>query len=273
MKVLLLGTAAAEGYPGLFCECARCRNARTAGGKNLRLRAAARVNEDLLIDLGPDLLAATHLHKISLAGVRAALITHFHEDHWWTPNLLYRHAWFRENDLPTLHLYGGPRLEEEMGALCDWHRISPEDLALRLHVVEELQKFSAGPYVVQALPAAHAPSTEPRIYAIARVDKRLLYATDTGPFPEPTWEALAGFQAHLVVMELTMGNQTSEGHMGWADFLAARQRMSKESVISPEAKIIAHHFSHHHTPLHEELEAELAVQGVLAGYDGMEVQV
>jgi phosphoribosyl 1,2-cyclic phosphate phosphodiesterase len=51
MKLLFLGTAAAEGFPGLFCNCASCREARALGGKNLRMRSSLLINEDLLIDL------------------------------------------------------------------------------------------------------------------------------------------------------------------------------------------------------------------------------
>jgi len=34
MKVKILGTAAAEGWPALFCRCPACQRARKLGGKN-----------------------------------------------------------------------------------------------------------------------------------------------------------------------------------------------------------------------------------------------
>ena len=34
MRLFFLGTAAAEGFPGIFCKCERCREARKLGGRN-----------------------------------------------------------------------------------------------------------------------------------------------------------------------------------------------------------------------------------------------
>jgi phosphoribosyl 1,2-cyclic phosphate phosphodiesterase len=272
MNFLLLGSAAAEGYPGLFCECERCLQARAAGGKNLRFRAGALINDDLLIDFGPDLLAASHRHNLSLAKVRSVLITHFHEDHWLLDNLLYHHPWFCGKEMPALHLYGGPRLEKEVEILCDRYQQTPEDFAVRAHVVRPFERFDAGPYQISAFPAEHSPHTDPLIYAVSRESRILLYVSDTGPLADNTWEALSGLGAHLVVMELTMGPESHEGHLGKADFLAALERMKKEGVIAPAGRIIAHHFSHHHTPLHAELEAGLASHGIIAGFDGLSLE-
>ncbi len=51
MKLTYLGTAAAEGWPAVFCNCPCCRQARVLGGKDIRTRSQALVNEDLLLDL------------------------------------------------------------------------------------------------------------------------------------------------------------------------------------------------------------------------------
>ena len=54
MKILYMGTAAAEGWPGLFCSCDVCSHARKAGGRNLRTRTQAMLDDDLLLDFPPD---------------------------------------------------------------------------------------------------------------------------------------------------------------------------------------------------------------------------
>ena len=54
MKIRYLGTAAAEGWPALFCSCPICTHARTQGGKNLRTRTQAILDGELLIDFPPD---------------------------------------------------------------------------------------------------------------------------------------------------------------------------------------------------------------------------
>jgi phosphoribosyl 1,2-cyclic phosphate phosphodiesterase len=274
MKISLLGTAAAEGYPGLFCECEHCRAARAAGGKNLRLRSSALINDDLLIDPGPDLLASAHRHRLSLSGLRVVLVTHFHDDHWLTSNFLYRDIRFRGQPLPPLPIFGGPRLEKEIAALCQAHEIAQEDLAVELCPLQPSDEFVAGDYKVKALPAAHSPATEPFIYTITQGASRLIYATDTGPLSEATWAGLAGFGANLLLLEYTLGDQPSDQtatHMNREDFFATVAQMKKVGALARDGKIVAFHFSHHRMPLHEELAAALAAQGVIAAYDGMEI--
>ena len=50
MKILYMGTAAAEGWPALFCSCPICTHARKMGGHNLRTRTQALLDGSLLID-------------------------------------------------------------------------------------------------------------------------------------------------------------------------------------------------------------------------------
>src|SRR5262249_35597549 len=81
MQIRFLGTAASEGFPDAFCDCDNCRAARERGGKSLRRRSAARVDDELLIDFGPDLMAAALMDGFSLAGIRWCIQTHEHADH------------------------------------------------------------------------------------------------------------------------------------------------------------------------------------------------
>ena len=46
MKFHFLGTAAAEGIPALFCECAVCKEAREKGGRFIRTRSQALIDDD-----------------------------------------------------------------------------------------------------------------------------------------------------------------------------------------------------------------------------------
>ena len=54
MKLTYLGTAAAEGFPAVFCNCKYCAEARKLKGKNIRTRSQGMINDDLLIDLPAD---------------------------------------------------------------------------------------------------------------------------------------------------------------------------------------------------------------------------
>jgi len=89
MKLFFLGTASAEGYPAPFCECINCREARKEGGKSLRLRSSLMVDDELLVDFGPDLLSYTLRYDIHFSQIKTLLITHSHYDHLFPNNLNY----------------------------------------------------------------------------------------------------------------------------------------------------------------------------------------
>lgn len=63
MKLTYYGTAAAEGFPALYCHCDACERARKSGGKNIRTRSQALINDDLLIDFPAD----TYMHELIYA--------------------------------------------------------------------------------------------------------------------------------------------------------------------------------------------------------------
>ena len=90
MKIKYLGTAAAEGWPALFCDCPSCQMARELGGKNIRTRAQAVVDGRLLIDFGPD----TYLHVIrdglKLHEINHCIVTHGHCDHFYATDLMMK---------------------------------------------------------------------------------------------------------------------------------------------------------------------------------------
>ena len=54
MRIQYWGTAAAEAYPAMFCTCEACRRAREQGGKNIRTRTSALIDQSVMIDFSPD---------------------------------------------------------------------------------------------------------------------------------------------------------------------------------------------------------------------------
>ena len=79
MRIHLLGTGSADGWPNPFCHCASCEAERAAGRS--RTSSAALVDGDLLIDPGPTATNAATRAGIGLATVAHVLITHGHPDH------------------------------------------------------------------------------------------------------------------------------------------------------------------------------------------------
>ena len=60
MQLKFLGTAAAEGWPAIFCQCEACKTARQRGGRNIRTRSQSIVDRKLLIDMPAD----TYMHVL-----------------------------------------------------------------------------------------------------------------------------------------------------------------------------------------------------------------
>ncbi|PIE36242.1 hypothetical protein CSA56_00720 [candidate division KSB3 bacterium] len=88
MHLTFLGTSAANAFPEPFCQCPNCTQARACGGESLRKRSAMLIDDDLLLDLGPDILTASSLHGCPLTNVRYCLQTHAHADHLDLSHLL-----------------------------------------------------------------------------------------------------------------------------------------------------------------------------------------
>ena len=54
MKIQILGTAAAEAWPAIFCNCDTCQKVRKAKGKDIRSRSSILIDSKYIIDFGPD---------------------------------------------------------------------------------------------------------------------------------------------------------------------------------------------------------------------------
>lgn len=270
MRIFFLGTAAAEGYPGIFCNCDSCQQARRLGGKNRRYRSALLVNDDLLIDFGPDLLAAAQRFNKTLWNVTTGLVTHAHSDHFYTANLEMRADGFTgRRPPPTLHLYGPHEVAQMLQA-----EFATVEMHLQTHTVHAGDSWQSAGYTLTAYHAWHAVEhLETLFYGIDDGQRALLYATDTGLFPEDTRRALLGHSFDVIVLEETMGVGKYEQHLGFESFVEQTAWIRENGLLRPGGRLVATHFSHSGNPLHAELEAFFKPQGVEVAYDGMEINL
>ena len=77
--------------------------------------------------------------------------------------------------------------------------------------------------------------------------KALLYAHDTGLFPESTWEYLTGHpvKLNLVSLDATHAIHANySGHMGFAADAQIRNRLVKEGLADENTIYVANHFTH-----------------------------
>ena len=271
MKITYLGTAAAEGFPALFCNCDHCRQARQLGGKNIRSRSQALINDDLLMDLSPDTYYHFLRHGIEGDTISHLLVTHAHSDHFLPSELGFRHGCYAHDPrTPTLNVAGGAGVEAAM------HNANEISDTVAFHRAHPFKAFTFGNYTVHPLPARHMPGGDPLIYIIEG-EKTLLYAHDTGYFYDEVFEYIEqkGFRFDLVSLDCTNVDVpiSDEGHhMGLDNIKRVLERMEQMGAVIDRTVRVINHFSHNGGPLHERLEKLAAEIGCIASYDGMVVE-
>jgi phosphoribosyl 1,2-cyclic phosphate phosphodiesterase len=282
MQLTFLGTAAAESYPSAFCRCENCERARALGGASLRKRSAALVDDELLIDLGPDVASSSAALGRPLTGVRHCLQTHAHTDHFDPLLILSRGLNWGIVGRQRLALYASAAslrrmdviMRGEFGAASFLDPAVGERLNLAIHPVEPLRPFDAGRYRVTPFQANHDPVVEPLLYAIAADGRCIFYGTDTTALPEETWR---GFHQHrlrfdLVILDHTFGEAArSDGHLNARLFAEQVARLREEGLLNAGARIFAQHISHADNPPHPDLVVIAARRGYDVAYDGLTV--
>ena len=274
MKIHYLGTAAAEGIPALFCCCEKCQKARRLGGRNIRMRAQALIDNTLLIDLGPDLLTNSIRFGIDLTGLQHCLVTHNHEDHFYENNLHYirRGCFSTPPENWVFRVYGNAEISQAVDS------ISVSSCGqLKGICVEPFRPFSVGKYTVTALKALHG-TRDPYVYAISDGSKTLLYAHDSDFFPDETWAYIqnSGLRFDLVSMDCTEGAMEElpyQGHMCLGYNRRFRRKLLDIGAADEKTVFVSNHFSHNGKDACYDDYAPLAAkEGILTSYDGMEIE-
>lgn len=270
MKLRFLGTAAYEGVPALFCNCDVCKRSALAGGKNIRTRTQAIVNDDLLIDFPPDTFLHFLRFRDDFENIRNVLITHSHSDHLYPDDIealrgCYSHGWLR-----PWHFFAGESGTRVISRILSATKPEEADVT-ELHAFEEK---IIGNYRVLPLPANHAQGTAPFIYRITDGEKSMLYAHDTGLPEEAVYEALAaGGHLDLISFDGTCGLQDriGGGHLTLKAIAVLLDRLKELGVIDDRTVKVMNHFSHHAGATYDEMTEICRPLGILVSYDGMQV--
>lgn len=272
VKVKYLGTGAAEGWPGVFCACQACKEARKRGGKNIRTRSSALINDSLMVDFPPDTYYHAINFSIDLSKLKHLVITHSHDDHFHTNDLELRRSVFAHLDEGSvLNMYGNRAVESIMNEIFRRNSILKEYVNVRY--VPPFETFEAGDIKVTPLKALHDRAEDCYIYIFEDADgKRMLYGNDTGIFPEETWEYIRGHYFNLVSLDCTSGpNKEGDYHMGLPDNIKVKVRLLEIGCADETTRFVVTHFSHNGGLLHDELVELASPHGFDVAYDGFEV--
>ena len=268
MILTYLGTAAAEGFPAVFCNCAYCREARALAGKNIRTRSQSLIGDNLLIDLPADTYSHFLQNGIEGDKIKYLLITHMHSDHFYKDELNMRSGAFAHDmRAPTLQMFCS---EKTFNCLDSTPR------NVEVTILKEYETVEIGDYRVTTIPARHISGGGSFIYVIEG-DKTLLYAHDTGYFYNEVFDFIAkkGFVFDMISLDCTNVDIpiTDEGgHMGLPNIERVISRLTDLGAVNTATVKYVNHFSHNANPLQDLLEKKAALYGCHVAYDGCRVE-
>lgn len=277
MKIQYLGTAAAEGWPGLFCRCAFCEAARRLSGKDIRTRSQALIDGQLLVDFPPDTLLHALQHGVPLPDIRHLIVTHSHHDHFFPQDLLMRRRPYTATPDGVLTVYGNAAVGD---ALARERRNLDSELYVEFAQANPFEWFETGAHRVLPLLATHARDEQCYVYIIERGDaadaapRRIAYLNDTGLLPDASLRALSGLRCDLISMDCTTGRDPDgNNHMGIADIPKMIAQLREVGCATDASRYVITHFSHNGGYLHHQLEALAAEMNATPAYDGMIVEI
>jgi phosphoribosyl 1,2-cyclic phosphate phosphodiesterase len=268
MNIRLLGTAGADGIPGLFGDDEVSQYARVNGGKDVRTRAAAIVDDTLKIDLPPDTAAQLQRDRLSGLDWTALIFTHSDDDHLAVNEIQY--ALYPFTDYPYLP-YSIYANRDVLAKIHDRYPAWPFELI----ETRSFESFTHGGHKITPVRAHHLNDEDCHNLLFEQGENCILYATDTGIWPEETFDFLSGYKLDLLVLECTNGFVPSEyrGHLNIEECIMVVNRLREQGTLLPDSKIYTTHHSPRGGARHCDLERALRPHGIEPGWDGLKISL
>lgn len=279
MKIKFLGTAAAEGWPGIFCDCDVCRRARKLGGKNIRTRSSCIIDNEYLVDFPPDSYMHAIMHNLDFSKLKSIFVTHSHTDHFMPYDFELRYGCYAKiNNRKPLMLYGNDAVKQIFDATFE--KIDLEGSVI-FNKIEPFKCYRVDEINLIPLPADHTKGEMCFIYVIQKNGKTLLYGHDSGYYSEETWNELLKYKFDMVILDCTHGpkdntlgpDEYAHNHMGFYTNLKVKSRLFKSGAADLNTKFVITHFSHNGGLMHDELVELADPEGIIVAYDGMEIDL
>lgn len=274
MKFQFLGTAAAEGIPALWCNCEACRRSREVGGRAIRTRSQAIIDDQLLIDFPADTYAHFLKNNLDLLNVKNVLITHTHSDHLYPVDI--------DMIIPGFsHVPEGYRLDyygsDKVGELIK-PRVDRMPQLSSFTEVKAFEPLTIGGYEVTPLKGIHDEKSGPLFYMISDGKKTVLYAHDTHYFCDEVWEYFAKAQPKFDLVSLDCTNallpMSYVGHMSFTENKQIRDEFVAKGYATDSTIFVSNHFSHNGTGVfYDDFVATAAKDGFKVSYDGMVINI
>ena len=274
MKVQILGTAAAEGFPALFCNCDACKRAFEKGGRNLRTRSGVIVDDHCMIDYSCDTLMHMYQNHLDLAKIDTLLLSHSHEDHFYVDDFFCRTFGYTGtyDQMAHLTVAGNVACGKKLSSVDNYVQKGKMNFEV-LHAGDV--KLYNG-IKVTACPARHDPGQECLVFILEKDGKTFFYGHDSGYYLEETWEMLKGRHLDLALLECTCGVREAGmtgGHQGFPDNIKVRERMLRENIADHSTIFCLSHFSHNGGMDYDDAVAAAVPKGFIVAYDGIVLEI
>ena len=282
MKIQYWGTAAAEGVPGIFCDCETCRLARQYKGRKIRMRSQVLVNDDLLIDFGPDTYYNSLRFDYNMTYLKDIIITHPHEDHLYSEEFEHRLPGFSPViNNPVLTVHASEDTFEAIRRVTDRIPYFKGQDRIAFDPFTPYVTKKVGRYNITALPAEHGTAT-PFVYLVEEGEKSFLLLNDTGIPSDGVYQYLIGrgIVLDVISFDTTYGFEDvvakygkADHHMGLLDNVVVRDFLKANGVADEHTVCIATHYSHNGIDVdYDKMCKHTDDYGFINAYDGMELE-
>jgi len=280
MKIKFYGTSAGGGIPEIFCYCRVCEHARKVGGKEIRTRSQAVIDDCLGIEFPVDTFAHTAYRGLDMRQVRNILITHAHFDHFLIQDVLSR-----PQGMGRVNFYmpeaSGRGLKEAVWKKEEDYRNGskkrPGDFSVVVHDLKHYQTYDIIGYQVTPLRARHHEQLDSSIYMICKDQKSILWGFDTGRFHEDVFEYIKKSEVcfDFVVLDCTLklNEQITNSHMDLTWCKEMVDNLKKIGAVDEKTRIMVSHIGHLVEQTHEELCEAAACYGMEVAFDGLEIEI
>ena len=244
MKLKILGTAAAEALPALFCQCELCLEAKRRGGKNIRTRTSAMIGCKYKIDFPPDSYMHMVTYKLDFGKLEYLLITHPHFDHFSMQDLrLYRkHNAYLKSSTP-LKIYMSETAYNSLissGYINDLSQMN----SMEFNIVSPYIRYETEDLYFTPVIVNHAKSLICyNFYIEIKNGKNIFYSLDAKSFPQETISFLKGCSIDICIADATSLYSPTDTHRDIYDVMEFFNFLRKNNILSTNAEFIVNHFS------------------------------
>jgi len=275
-NIKILGTGSAAGIPHPYCGCESCEIIRNNKGKDVRKRSGVKLSDTTLIEFSPDIRSHILDNHIDFNKVKNIMITHTHNDHLDIQELIRIKR--DVNVYINKHSVEWLRGELERGVKPKHRLKKHEILTHNIIPMEFFISINVGEYIATPIIANHTglcDGEQGMNFVLKEGRKTLLYASDTGVYPEETMEYLKGCYLDKIIIECTFLKnieKKNDHHLNIIKLKELLDELKKADSIDEKTEICITHFGHDGYMMHYEIEKEFSSwsYNIVAAYDGME---